>query len=189
MAVYCEMVNDAFPGLTLRTVDIQVDKAVKLLPVITWPTPADISYGTPLGNGQLNATANVPGTFSYSPASGTVLEVGSNQILSVTFTPDNTDVYQQVTASVSITVKISTAVRDQESVLVKLCPNPCRDLLMVVSPRQIRRVSFVNLAGQTMLVEEAPTGRIHVASLKPGIYLVKVEDNNGKTTVLRLVKQ
>ena len=45
-------------------------------PVITWPTPAAITYGTPLSTTQLNATASyngktVPGTFSYSP--GTVL--------------------------------------------------------------------------------------------------------------------
>ena len=88
-----------------------------------------------------------------------------------------------------LTVKIATAVRDEEAVIVSLFPNPFHDYVEIGEDAgKIRRVSFVNLAGQTMLVEEAPTGRIHVASLKPGIYLVKVEDNDGKTTVLRLVK-
>src|SRR5271154_2683417 len=55
-------------------------------PVITWATPTAIVYGTALSATQLDATANVPGAFVYTPAAGTVLTVGS-QNLSVTFTP------------------------------------------------------------------------------------------------------
>ena len=51
------------------------------------PNPAAITYGTALSATQLNATANVPGSVVYSPPSGTVLPVGANQTLSVTFTP------------------------------------------------------------------------------------------------------
>jgi len=58
------------------------------LPLITWPTPAAITFGTPLSGTQLNATANVPGTFAYGPAATTVLTAGSH-VLSVTFTPTN----------------------------------------------------------------------------------------------------
>ena len=50
-----------------KTVSINVLKAT---PVITWATPADITYGTALGATQLNATANTPGTFVYSPVAG-----------------------------------------------------------------------------------------------------------------------
>ncbi len=42
-------------------------------PVITWPTPKSIIFGTPLSGTQLDATANVAGSFVYSPAAGTVL--------------------------------------------------------------------------------------------------------------------
>ena len=42
------------------------------MPTINWPAPAAIVYGTALSAIQLDATANVPGTFSYSPAAGTV---------------------------------------------------------------------------------------------------------------------
>ena len=44
------------------------------VPIITWNPPATISYGTALSSTQLSATANVPGTVSYTPASGTVLK-------------------------------------------------------------------------------------------------------------------
>jgi hypothetical protein len=73
-------------------------------PTITWADPASITAGTPLGPTQLDATASVPGTFTYSPGQGTVLGVGSDQTLSVVFTPDDTTDYPVVTDTVSITV-------------------------------------------------------------------------------------
>jgi hypothetical protein len=48
-----------------------------LIPKIAWPTPTAITYGTALTLAQLDATANVPGTFAYSLASGSVLGAGS----------------------------------------------------------------------------------------------------------------
>jgi hypothetical protein len=74
-------------------------------PVITWPKPADITYGTALGLTQLYATANVPGTFAYMPAAGTVLHAGPNQTLSLTFTPSDLTHYDPTTASNSINVQ------------------------------------------------------------------------------------
>ena len=53
---------------------------------ITWAVPTPISYGTPLGPDQLNAAASVPGSFSYSPAAGTILNAGQ-QPLTANFTP------------------------------------------------------------------------------------------------------
>jgi hypothetical protein len=73
------------------------------VPTLTWATPAPISYGTPLSISQLNATASVPGTFTYNPSASTILPVGSNK-LSVTFTPTDTVDYTTATAQVSITV-------------------------------------------------------------------------------------
>jgi sugar lactone lactonase YvrE len=56
---------------------------------ISWSNPADITYGTPLDATQLTATASVPGTFTYSPAAGTVLSAGSTQPLTAHFVPDD----------------------------------------------------------------------------------------------------
>ena len=78
------------------------------IPIVTWATPAAIAKGTPLSAAQLNATANVPGTFSYTPAAGTVLGVGT-QTLSVTFTPTDSKNYTTAGASVSLTVNDTTA--------------------------------------------------------------------------------
>ena len=60
---------------------------------ITWSNPANIVYGTPLSGSQLDATANVAGTFAYTPALGMVLKAGNSQTLNVTFTPTDTTDY------------------------------------------------------------------------------------------------
>ncbi|MFD2515234.1 MBG domain-containing protein [Pontibacter locisalis] len=76
----------------------------KATPTITWANPADISYGTALSATQLNATASVPGSFAYSPAAGTVLNAGSDQLLSVIFTPQQPENYNNASANVRIIV-------------------------------------------------------------------------------------
>jgi hypothetical protein len=47
------------------------DQRVEGERTITWSAPADIVYGTALSATQLNATANVAGSFVYAPAAGT----------------------------------------------------------------------------------------------------------------------
>lgn len=78
-------------------------------PVITWTSPAPIVYGTPLSSTQLNATANVPGSFSYNPALGSVPKAGA-QTLSVTFTPTDATDYVSATATVPLTVNQAVSV-------------------------------------------------------------------------------
>ena len=76
---------------------------IPIAPAVTWSTPAAITNGTPLSATQLDATANVPGTFVYSPASGTMLAAGT-QMLSVIFTPADTTDYTTGSASVQLVV-------------------------------------------------------------------------------------
>ena len=78
-------------------------------PKLTWPNPAAIPYGALLSATQLNATAtynstNVPGVFTYSPTVGTLLSAGSNQVLSVTFTPTDTAAFLPTSTNVTINV-------------------------------------------------------------------------------------
>jgi FG-GAP-like repeat len=75
----------------------------KVAPTIIWATPADITSGTALSATQLNATANVPGTFLYTPAAGTVLNVGSQTLLAV-FTPTDSTDYSPARATITINV-------------------------------------------------------------------------------------
>jgi Flp pilus assembly CpaE family ATPase len=83
------------------TVSLTVSKAT---PIITWPSPDPIPYGSALDATQLNATALVAGSFVYTPAAGTVLSAGT-QTLSVNFTPKDTADYTSAQATVSIRVE------------------------------------------------------------------------------------
>ena len=75
--------------------------------VITWDTPARITYGEALSGTQLNASVAgtpggaAPGALSYSPASGTVLGAGTRTL---TVTAAETAAYLRATKSVSLVV-------------------------------------------------------------------------------------
>ena len=89
--------DDAFADLTV----------LREQPVISWPQPEDITYGTPLGPQQLNATADVPGVFSYSPGPGAVLPADSHEprTLTVTFVPENLELYEETAATTLLMVR------------------------------------------------------------------------------------
>jgi Flp pilus assembly CpaE family ATPase len=83
----------------------------KAEPIISWPKPATINFGTALDDAQLNASAPTPGTFDYSPTPGEVLPPGRHT-LSVTFTPADSTNYTTAKATVAVTVaKAACAVR------------------------------------------------------------------------------
>lgn len=76
----------------------------KINPELTWENPDDIGVGIPLSETQLNASADVDGTFIYTPDFGTVLEEGDNQELNVAFSPKYPSAFNDVNLTVSINV-------------------------------------------------------------------------------------
>ena len=72
-------------------------------PVLSWPNPAALTYGAALTTNQLNAAANVAGSFAYNPTNGTVLNAGVNTLW-VVFTPSDGADYNTATGNVSLVV-------------------------------------------------------------------------------------
>ena len=91
----------------------QTTTAQRQASIVTWPTPSPIVHPTALSTTQLNATANVAGTFVYSPPTGTVLTAG-NQTLSLRFTPTNTN-YAPYSGSATLTVDQGLAITSPNS--------------------------------------------------------------------------
>lgn len=87
-----------------NNVSVLLNNGPRCPSTITWASPADITYGTPLSSTQLNASADVPGTLTYTPAAGTVLNAGTGQVLSVTFTPQDQSIYSVTSKQVTINV-------------------------------------------------------------------------------------
>jgi hypothetical protein len=89
-------------NITYNTAPFTITKAA---PVVTW-NPSAVVYGAPLGSAQLNATTTIPGSWAYTPASGTVLSAGSHT-LSVTFTPTDSSDYTSATQTATVKVQYS----------------------------------------------------------------------------------
>lgn len=80
------------------------DAFVKLDPEITWENPKDIGAGVLLSSTQLNAIADVAGTFIYTPDLGVTLDKGENQELKVEFIPKHLTAFNSVNHTVLINV-------------------------------------------------------------------------------------
>jgi hypothetical protein len=97
------------PTAVLSNYNITYNKApftiTKAAPVVTW-NPSAVVYGAPLGSAQLNATTTIPGSWAYTPASGTVPSAGSHT-LSVTFTPTDSSDYTSATQTATVKVQYS----------------------------------------------------------------------------------
>jgi hypothetical protein len=94
-------------------------------PILIWADPAPIGYGSALGPAQLNAVASLPGSFSYSPPIGSSLHAGTNEPLTVTFTPADIANYTTATKMVHLNVNQAalTVAADNKSRLLGQ-PNP-----------------------------------------------------------------
>ncbi|MBL9127641.1 MAG: carbohydrate-binding protein, partial [Verrucomicrobiales bacterium] len=76
---------------------------VRTVPVLTWADPAEVVYGTALGEGQLNAKTDARGTIRYEPAAGTVPGAGTHTLTAI-FTPDDPTANATATATVTLVV-------------------------------------------------------------------------------------
>lgn len=97
---------DFVPEATNDYTDVRSEVTImvtKANPVITWPNPTSISYGTPLSESQFNASASIPGSFVFAPAKGTVLTPGT-QVLEAVFTPQDGANYAPAQATIALQV-------------------------------------------------------------------------------------
>lgn len=149
---------------------------------ITWATPAAITYGTALGDAQLNATSEIEGNFYYTPASGAILPAGDST-LSVIFVPDSPD-YGRAVASVKLTVNKAELKVSVADTTVKL-----GDEMPVF---KLAYSGFVNNENESNLTV-APTATCAATTAEAGVFDIVVSggesDNynitytNGKLTV------
>lgn len=84
------------------TATVLIDVA-KATPSLAWPQPDPITFGTPLTETQLSATPNTPGTFTFDPPAGAVLNAG-DQPLSARFQPNDSHNYTAAEADRILTV-------------------------------------------------------------------------------------
>jgi hypothetical protein len=113
-ATYTVVANFAGDADYIATSSLPVTFVVnKATPIVTWANPANITAGTALSATQLDATANISGSFAYIPPAGTVLSAGQNQTLSAIFAPTDATDYNtaSATAQINVITPATTATR------------------------------------------------------------------------------
>ncbi len=84
-----------------RVISVEVPRQ----PTMTWETPPDIPYNTPLQQKHLRCKCDVyEGFLLYEPPKGTILEAGYKHTLKCTFTPNDPLAWTAATKSVEIMV-------------------------------------------------------------------------------------
>lgn len=152
---------------------------VKSTPVITWSTPADIVKGTVLTSTQLNATASVPGYFSYTPALKTILESGV-QTLNVNFEPRDLANYTLASKTISINVIDPTGFNSifTTDEMVKAYPVSTGRTKIVFAAESNQKIFIYSLIGQQMYRKNFIGKELEV-SLPQGVYVVNVSNEYG----------
>ncbi len=86
--------------------------------------------------------------------------------------------------SVINVTKGNRGIMANEPLEVDIYPNPASDVLNIVSNNTINRFKVLNFVGQTMLDKEVneTTLSISTSLYNPGIYIIKIETNNGIKT-------
>ena len=72
---------------------------------------------------------------------------------------------------------------------VKLYPNPSNGLITIDSPLRIQDIKAINLLGQVMINQETNSNTLDISSLKAGIYILKINQENGVISIKRFIKK
>ncbi|WP_318347227.1 IPT/TIG domain-containing protein [Aquipluma nitroreducens] len=169
-----------------KTVQINVRKAV---PVITWENPKDIVNGTALSDLQLNAVANIEGTFVYNPIAGTVMNTGDLQELTVQFSPADTEHYSATSDTVKINVVIKTGIDPEKQNSISIYPNPTTDKFYITGIEDQTTIRISSLNGKLISEKKVANHEaISVQNLPAGTYLIGIT-NKEAMTCYKLVKK
>lgn len=155
---------------------------LKADPQIFWENPQDIFYGTALSELQLNATANISGSFVYDPDFGTILPVGDNQELKAYFYPQDETNYNNAEAVVYINVLLNTALHSLVNNNLNIYPNPAKDFVNIDALEDRFNYRIIDIHGRILIsgVSTSEKFRIDLSELVPGIYYIIIDNKKYK---------
>lgn len=86
-----------------------------------------------------------------------------------------------------VTVDASTNIMENSNIKASIYPNPSHGNFTIICDN-MQRVSVYNTIGSLILDTETDSSSFVVSQLKPGIYFIKIETNNGNTVHKIIVK-
>ncbi len=71
---------------------------------------------------------------------------------------------------------------------IKLFPNPFNRILYLENARNMEKITFYNVMGQAVLHMDNPTGSVSTQHLKPGLYIIVLEESGENPLYIKMVK-
>ena len=77
----------------------------------------------------------------------------------------------------------------KDDINITVYPNPSTEVITIDSPLIIKGIKAVNLLGQVMIVQNGYSNNLNVSGLKAGIYILKINQENGVISTKRFIKK
>ncbi len=182
------LVGYAFSPASLAFTNVMAGKSaqnftnsvvVKSTPVINWPTTVDMIKGTALSATQLNATASVPGYFTYTPAINAILASGTHN-LNLIFEPRDLANNNVVTKTITINViepnGFNSIFTNDE--MIKIYRSSIGGIKIVIEKGSTQEISIYSLIGRQILHKKLSGSELEI-SLSQGVYVINVHNEYG----------
>jgi hypothetical protein len=168
--------------------DFEITKAT---PELSWTNPEDIYSGTALTGAQLNAAANIQGTYSYDPDFGTILSIGNNQELTVKFNPVDNLNYTIVNKSVFTNVLNINSISKMESMNLLIYPNPTNGIIQIRNELSSdANLIITDITGKLIIKSQLSklNNQIDLSNIVNGLYLLIIQTEN-QTYTTKIIKE
>ena len=86
------------------------------------------------------------------------------------------------TVSTTFMVNEPLGIAESESDLFSFYPNPAEEFL-IINPllnQAVLSIRILDLSGRTAIIESVRTSKLNISSLKPGMYFIEVQTENGR---------
>jgi hypothetical protein len=141
-----------------------------------------------IGNGEweISASSNTGIVddlfFSYSPTL-------DEEFASITgYLDDSNDTFKLLPTKADDIDSTPTSTANINKDKLQISPNPFTNEIRL-SAKNIRKVDFINMAGQTVMEVTHTNGTIPTAELKNGMYILKIQFNDGSSTIQKVIKR
>ncbi|HBX88038.1 MAG TPA: hypothetical protein DEG09_05400, partial [Marinilabiliaceae bacterium] len=91
--------------------------------------------------------------------------------------------------SLTANFDILTSLNDKEATIIQVWPNPFEAEILISGGTDIKQVTLVTLLGETIFKTDYSVSNIQTSHLSPGVYILKIEDNDGRISSYTLIKK
>jgi hypothetical protein len=116
-------------------------------------------------------------------------KLGGNDNHFFAWSNNNNKVHEETYTAGLVTLGDVTSVqRIKPELLLGVYPNPASDVLYINTSLNVRIAEIYNLLGARVLTDDVRSGYLDISTLEKGMYIIRVNYDNGKSAVTKFVK-